>query len=91
MPVNTLTWLQPQLSFKGLAVISACPPSTRGSIPLLQPWGCVSVTGKAVPACGFHPQLPMMSHFLWQEAHHLGEAAWVLGMSCFIFLFPCQS
>lgn len=58
-PVNVLTWFQPQLSFKDLAVVSAGPPlSTRGSIPLLRAQVGVSVTGKAVSACGLHPCLP---------------------------------
>lgn len=86
-----LNWLQPQLSFKELAVVSVGPaPSTRGSIPLLQAQVCVSVTGKAVSACGFHPPLPVMSHFLWHDAHHLRETASVLGMSRFILPVPAR-
>lgn len=81
-----LNWLQPQLNFKELALGSVGPPpSTRGSIPLPRAQVCLSYwEGCLCLWVSPSPPLPMMSYFLWQDAHHLRETASVPGTSCFV-------
>lgn len=93
-PVNVLTQLQPQLSFKELAVVSAGRPSSfhpRLHPSPVSPGQCLSYWEGCLClwASPFSP-FPTMSHSLWQDAHHLREITSVLGRPCFILPVPTR-
>lgn len=59
------------------------PPSFHLRLGSCAPQAASRLLGSFLRVWVFTQRLPM-SHFLWQDAHHLGEAALVLGRSCFI-------